>query len=88
MVVTGYLSREPKRMPWVCTRKGGFGLYSRTGAPGKTLRFCWVLDAEDTDGDGTDELLLGTGKNRGNEGRWSLPGGAHMRLHILESTSE
>ena len=50
--------------------------------------FCWVLDAEDTDGDGTDELLLGTGKNRGNEGRWSLPGGAHMRLHILESTSE
>ena len=50
--------------------------------------FCWVLDAEDTDGDGTDELLLGTGKNRGNEGRWSLPGGAHMRLHILESASE
>lgn len=44
---------------------------------------CWPLDGKDIDSDGSDELLLGVGRNLGNEGRYSLPEGTHMNLYVV-----
>ena len=46
-------------------------------------KLCWPLDGKDINGDGSEELLLGVGSNLGNEGRYSLPEGAHMNLYIV-----